>query len=54
MSHDTPASPVTLSDERIAQVRAALLQATIEYLDELEADREAWWANQDATDLIAA
>jgi hypothetical protein len=54
MIHLLPADPVTLSPERIAQVQAALLQATIEYLDELEADREAWWANQDESDLIAA
>ncbi len=51
MSHNTPAHPVTLSPERIAQVQAALDRAWSEALDELLAEIDA---SDDTTDLIAA
>ncbi len=50
MSHDTSAHPVTLSPERIAQVRAALDRAWSECLDELMAEIDA---SDDTSDLIA-
>jgi hypothetical protein len=51
MSHDTPATPVVLSPERIVQLRAALDRAWSECLDELLAEIDA---SDDTTDLIAA
>ncbi len=51
MNSPIPATPVTLSPERIDEVHAALRQATVEYLDELLAEIDA---TDDTTDLIAA
>jgi hypothetical protein len=51
MIHLLLATPVTLSPERIAQVRAALDRAWSECLDELLAEIDA---SDDTSDLIAA